>query len=218
MGLILEVSKAVTGDLSLGMTFAPTSTSSAIVNGLRIAPTINVGAAVSWTGSATMLLVNPTLTATGSGSPVINLMDLQVGGVSRFTVNQNGHINNSTTDVSGSVSSAPTGIVATNVVVAVGAATATFTVSSTEGFTVGDTVTASASGVDCGFRHCIFDRNGNIRYEHDYDGAYSCHRRALGCRDVYRPDRHTCSNRRHFCIRDIRNGVYKHSVCRSDSH
>ena len=140
----------VTGDLSLGMTFAPTSTSSAIVNGLRIAPTINVGAAVSWTGSATMLLVNPTLTATGSGTPTINLMDLQVGGVSRFTVNQNGHINNSTTDVSGSVSSAPTGIVATNVVVAVGAATATFTVSSTEGFTVGDTVTASASGWTAG--------------------------------------------------------------------
>ena len=49
-------------------------------------------------------------------------------------------------DMQGSVSSAPTGIVATNVVVAVGAATATFTVSSTEGFTVGDTVTLSAGG------------------------------------------------------------------------
>ena len=49
-------------------------------------------------------------------------------------------------DMQGSVSSAPTGIVATNVVVAAGAATATFTVSSTEGFTVGDTVTLSAGG------------------------------------------------------------------------
>ena len=55
-------------------------------------------------------------------------------------------INSYSADMQGSVSSAPTGIVATNVVVAVGAATATFTVSSTEGFTVGDTVTLSASG------------------------------------------------------------------------
>ena len=132
------------------LTYAPTSTSSANFYGINIAPTINVGSAVSWTGSSTMLLVNPTLTATGSGTPVINLMDLQVGGASRFTVDQHGHINNSTADVSGSVSSAPTGIVATNVVVAAGAATATFTVSSTEGFTVGDTVNLSASGWTAG--------------------------------------------------------------------
>jgi hypothetical protein len=55
-------------------------------------------------------------------------------------------LNGYSADMSGSVSSAPTGVVATNVVVAVGAATATFTVSSTEGFTTGDTVTLSASG------------------------------------------------------------------------
>ena len=132
------------------LTYAPTSTSSANFYGIKIAPTINVGSSVSWTGSSTMLLVNPTLTATGSGTPVINLMDLQVGGVSRFTVDQHGHINNGTADMQGSVSSAPAGIVATNVVVAVGAATAAFTVSSTEGFTVGDTVTASASGWNAG--------------------------------------------------------------------
>ena len=132
------------------LTYAPTSTSSANFYGIKIAPTINVGSLVSWTGSSTMLLVNPTLTATGSGTPVINLMDLQVGGVSRFTVDQHGHINNGTADMQGSVSSAPAGIVATNVVVAVGAATAAFTVSSTEGFTVGDTVTASASGWNAG--------------------------------------------------------------------
>lgn len=55
-------------------------------------------------------------------------------------------INNYSADMGGSVSSAPTGIVAATVVVAVGAATATFTVTSTEGFTVGDTVTLSATG------------------------------------------------------------------------
>jgi hypothetical protein len=49
-------------------------------------------------------------------------------------------------DMQGTVSSAPSGIVAATVVVAVGAATATFTVTSTEGFTVGDTVTLSATG------------------------------------------------------------------------
>ena len=42
------------------------------------------------------------------------------------------------------------GITATNVVVAVGAATGTFTVTSTEGFTVGDTVTLSAGGWTAG--------------------------------------------------------------------
>jgi len=136
----------VGANATLPLTYAPTATSSANFYGIEIAPTINVGASVSWTGKSTMLLVNPTLTATGSGSPVINLMDLQVGGVSKFTVDQHGHINNGTADMHGSVSSAPTGIVATNVVVAVGAATATFTVSSTEGFTIGDTVTLSASG------------------------------------------------------------------------
>ncbi len=59
-------------------------------------------------------------------------------------------IDSHSADMQGSVSSAPTGIVATNVVVAVGAATATFTVSSTEGFTVGDTVNLSASGWTAG--------------------------------------------------------------------
>ena len=92
VGVDIGSSSAVAGDSLSGMTFAATSTSSAIVNGLRIAPTINVGAAVSWTGSATMLLVNPTLTATGSGSPVINLMDLQVGGASKYRVDQTGAV------------------------------------------------------------------------------------------------------------------------------
>lgn len=92
VGVDIGSSNAVAGDGLLGMTFAATSTSSAIVNGLRIAPTINVGAAVSWTGSATMLLVNPTLTATGSGSPVINLMDLQVGGASKYRVDKTGAV------------------------------------------------------------------------------------------------------------------------------
>src|SRR5208282_5761875 len=49
-------------------------------------------------------------------------------------------------DMAGSVSSAPSGIVAATVVVAVGGATGTFTVTSTKGFTVGDTVTLSATG------------------------------------------------------------------------
>jgi hypothetical protein len=92
VGVDIGSSPAVAGDGLSGMTFAATSTSSAIVNGLRIAPTINVGAAVSWTGSATMLLVNPTLTATGSGSPVINLMDLQVGGASKYRVDKTGAV------------------------------------------------------------------------------------------------------------------------------
>jgi hypothetical protein len=92
VGVDIGSSNAIAGDGLLGMTFAATSTSSAIVNGLRIAPTINVGAAVSWTGSATMLLVNPTLTATGSGSPVINLMDLQVGGASKYRVDKTGAV------------------------------------------------------------------------------------------------------------------------------
>jgi len=59
-------------------------------------------------------------------------------------------IDSSSADMQGSVSSAPSGITATNVVVAVGAATATFTVTSTEGFTVGDTVTLSAGGWTAG--------------------------------------------------------------------
>ena len=80
------VASVTTGDSGKGFTFAPTATSSAVAIGLRVAPTINVGAGVSWTGSATMLLVNPTITATGSGAPTINLMDLQNGGVSEFRV------------------------------------------------------------------------------------------------------------------------------------
>lgn len=82
------------GDLGTGFTFAATATSSAVITGLRIAPTINVGAGVSWTGSATILLVNPTLTATGSGTPIINLMDLQVGSVSKLTVDKTGTVKN----------------------------------------------------------------------------------------------------------------------------
>jgi len=59
-------------------------------------------------------------------------------------------LNGYSADMSGTVSSAPTGITATNVVVAVGGATGTFTVGSTEGFTVGDTVNLSASGWSAG--------------------------------------------------------------------
>ena len=76
-------------------------------------------------------------------------------GRAKFTVNQHGHINNSTIDARGSVSSAPTGIVASTVVVAVGAATATFTVTSTEGFTVGDTVNG-------GKTHIHLDPEGHL--------------------------------------------------------
>jgi hypothetical protein len=55
-------------------------------------------------------------------------------------------INAFSADLAGSVTSSPTGIVASKVVVAVGGTTGTFTVTSTEGFTIGDTVTLSAGG------------------------------------------------------------------------
>jgi hypothetical protein len=55
-------------------------------------------------------------------------------------------INAFSADLAGSVTSSPTAIVAATVVVAVGGATGTFTVTSTEGFTVGDTVALSATG------------------------------------------------------------------------
>jgi hypothetical protein len=55
-------------------------------------------------------------------------------------------LDSSSADMQGSVTSAPTAIACTEVVVATGGATGTFTVSSTEGFTVGDTVTLSSTG------------------------------------------------------------------------
>ena len=125
-------------------TFSPASGSTSFV-AHNIAPTINASGS---SGNFTALKVNPTMTAAPTGTNL--LLDLQVGGASKFSVSTVGHIDNCVTDAQGSVSSAPTGIVASNVVVAVGAAAATFTVSSTEGFTVGDTVNLSASGWTAG--------------------------------------------------------------------
>lgn len=79
------------GNATKGFTLAPTATATTSLIGLEIAPTVDIGATVSWTGSATMILVNPTLTATGSGTPIINLMNLQVGGVSQYAIDQYGH-------------------------------------------------------------------------------------------------------------------------------
>jgi hypothetical protein len=59
-------------------------------------------------------------------------------------------INAYSADFSGVVTSAPTNVTSTNVVVAVGGATGTFTVNSTDGFTTGDTVTLSATGWSAG--------------------------------------------------------------------
>jgi hypothetical protein len=145
-GTIIGLDVGTVGSPADGFNFTPGATSSASFVGAQITPTINATSGAS--GSVTILKVNPTLTAVPSGT--ISLLDLQVGGTSKFTVDQHGHINNCTVDAKGSVSSAPTGIVASTVVVAVGAATATFTVTSTEGFTVGDTVTLSASGWTAG--------------------------------------------------------------------
>jgi hypothetical protein len=57
------------------------------------------------TGAYSMLVVNPTETAVGSPTNGNALLDLQVGGVSKFTVNSKGHINNCNGDVQGHVSS-----------------------------------------------------------------------------------------------------------------
>jgi hypothetical protein len=62
------------------------SASSGVQYGQSIAPTINQ----SSTGGYTCLLVNPTESATGSGAK--NLIDLQVGGTSKFKVDNAGNL------------------------------------------------------------------------------------------------------------------------------
>lgn len=83
------------------VTFDPTSGTASFV-GLQVAPTINQTGSAS--GSYTALLVNPTETAVlGTAN---KLLDLQVGGTSKFSVDNKGNtklnrINTSGTDFSG---------------------------------------------------------------------------------------------------------------------
>jgi hypothetical protein len=131
-------------NISETCTFSPASGSTSFV-AHSILGTVNASGS---SGGYTALKINPTITAAPTGTNL--LLDLQASGVSKFSISTAGHIDNCPGDAQGSVSSAPTGIVAATVVVAVGAATATFTVTSTEGFTVGDTITLSASGWSVG--------------------------------------------------------------------
>lgn len=62
------------------------SNSSGIIYGVNLTPTYNQ----SGTAGYTALLINPTETATGSGAK--NLIDAQVGGSSKFSVDNNGNI------------------------------------------------------------------------------------------------------------------------------
>ena len=103
-------------------------------------------------GSSSMIRFSSTTAYNGTADVGLTRTAIGVLGIGNGTTGNTAgtlalsRLNGYNADMSGSVSSAPTGVVATNVVVAVGAATATFTVSSTEGFTIGDTVTLSASG------------------------------------------------------------------------
>lgn len=103
-----------------------------------------------WTGAASATDIWEIQDVVGSGTnPTSTLTFVHVGSPTSATISIP-RLGSSSADMRGSVSSAPTGIVASTVVVAVGAATATFTVTSTEGFTIGDTVNLSASGWTAG--------------------------------------------------------------------
>ncbi len=94
---------------------------------------------------------NLVLSSTGGGAiQLVSNSDTITFSGSNLALPATCHLGSASADVQGQVSSAPSGIVATKVVVAVGAATATFTVTSTEGFTTGDTVTLSATGWTAG--------------------------------------------------------------------
>lgn len=88
------------GDNAPAVNFAPTSGTGNLVT-LGITPTINQTGGAN--GTCTDLLINSTETAVVGAH---NLIDIQVGGSSKFTVNNKGHINNCSTDAKGVVSSA----------------------------------------------------------------------------------------------------------------
>jgi hypothetical protein len=133
-------------------TFAPASGASAFIMH-EINPTIDQTSTAS--GNYTALLVNAVETAVLGAQPGNYLLDLQVGGAHKFSVNNKGHVDNPTADHAGalSISSSTTGSISygtayssTPVVVITpvnpGAVTFTLSASSSSGFTV----TASSSG------------------------------------------------------------------------
>jgi len=150
----------ITGNGTVSATWNPGTGSNGNYYGIISNPTINQSGSAS--GNFVALGSYPfveAVTGTKTNNYLLGIGTASVGTINSsnfptlthlFTVDQLGHIGNCNADVQGSVSSAPTGITATNVVVAVGAATGTFTVTSTEGFTVGDTVTLSAGGWTAG--------------------------------------------------------------------
>ena len=74
-----------------GYSFVPSGDSTTDFYPFVIAPTID-STGHNWSGASTMLLVNPTLTSIGTGSPTVKLLDLQIGGTSLFAVDTAGNV------------------------------------------------------------------------------------------------------------------------------
>jgi hypothetical protein len=157
-GTILELQSNIvatsgtTGIANVAGTFAPTSGTGNFV-ALAVSPTIDQTSSAS--GNYTALLVNSTETAVLGANPSNKLLDLQVGGTSKFTVNNKGHVNNPSADFSGqlAISSSTTGSVTygtaytstpTVIITPVNPGSVTFTLTATT--STGFTVTASSSG------------------------------------------------------------------------
>jgi hypothetical protein len=84
---IMQVTGATGNNTGIGLFVNPTfNTSALIATGLSVAPTLNQ----SGTAGYTALLINPTENATGTGAKL--LIDAQVGGTSKFKVDNTGTV------------------------------------------------------------------------------------------------------------------------------